>query len=425
MKQNRTESPLPNCGILRRRQSLSKMKQILVAVVPLAFCLLTGNPVEGYSAETPHRLQATSPAARHDIRAAYVGDDACRPCHAEKLDTYHHTSHYLTSMAPSRDSILGKFTAGQNVLKTTNPNLYFEMEEKQGVFLQTAVAGTPPHINTRSERFAVVIGSGEKGQTYLYWNDDQLFQLPVSWWAKLGWVNSPGYRDGFADFDRQIIPRCLECHATYFQSLPPPVNRYNTTGFTLGIQCEKCHGPGREHVEREKSKSAAEHGAAILNPARFTRERQMDLCAWCHAGHGRPLHPSFSYLPGQPLDEYIQFPPPDPTAPLDVHGNQVDLLKQSRCYRSSNMTCLTCHDVHVAQHDAAEFSRRCLTCHKPDSAIFARADHPVTNNCIDCHMPRQQTNLIVFDWKGTSVRPEIRNHWIKIYPAGQASAANP
>jgi hypothetical protein len=58
------------------------------------------------------------------------------------------------------------------------------------------VAGQPLHTNSRSERIAVVVRSGEQGQTYLYWNEDQLFQLPVSYWTKLGWVNSPGYRDG-------------------------------------------------------------------------------------------------------------------------------------------------------------------------------------------------------------------------------------
>jgi len=30
-------------------------------------------------------------------------------------------------------------------------------------------------------------------------------------------------------------------------------------------------------------------------------------------------------------------------------------------------------------------------------------------------MPRQETNLILFDWKGAKVRPRMRNHWIKIY----------
>jgi hypothetical protein len=39
-------------------------------------------------------------------------------------------------------------------------------------------------------------------------------------------------------------------------------------------------------------------------------------------------------------------------------------------------------------------------------------------------MPKQATNLIVFDWKGTKVRPEMRNHWIKVYPGLTAAAAN-
>ncbi len=347
--------------------------------------------------------QSTAP------RSGYVGDDACRSCHAAQVESFHQTAHFLTSSTPTEKSILGKFTPGDNILKTVNPNLYFRMEAKEGAFFQTAVAPAGSH----TERFGVVIGSGEKGQTYLFWDGDQLFQLPVSYWTKLGWVNSPGYRDGFADFERPIIPRCLECHATYFQALPPPSNRYRDAGFSLGIQCEKCHGPGREHAEQEKSKPSS--ATAILNPAQFTRDRQMDLCAWCHAGHGQVLLPSFSYLPGNLLDKYLRFPPADPNTPLDVHGNQVDMLKQSRCFRESGMTCLTCHNVHTPQHNLAEFSQRCLSCHKPDSATFSRGDHKVSDNCIDCHMPKQETNLIVFDFAGKKVRPQMRNHWIKVY----------
>jgi hypothetical protein len=368
---------------------------------PLAFIILV--------------LLATAPVLPQSpaSRSNYVGDDACRSCHAAQVDSFHQTAHFVTSSVPTEKSILGKFTPGDNILKTVNPNLYFQMDEKDGGFFQASVAGAPPHTSSRTERFAVVVGSGEKGQTYLFWDGDQLFQLPVSYWTDLGWVNSPGYRDGTADFERPIIPRCLECHATYFEALPPPSNRYSTTGFSLGIQCEKCHGPGREHVEQEKSKPAS--ARVILNPARFSRDRQMDLCAWCHAGHGQTLLPSFSYLPGDRLDKFIHFRPADPNTPLDVHGNQVDMLKQSRCFRESAMTCLTCHNVHAPQHNLAEFSQRCLSCHKPDSATFARPDHKVSDNCIDCHMPKQETNLIVFDFAGKKVRPQMRNHWIKVY----------
>src|SRR5215469_11253449 len=348
-------------------------------------------------------------------RADYVGDDVCSSCHQEKAETFHRTAHYLTSRPPSQDSILGSFSSDANVLKTSNPNLFFRMDAKGPDFFQTAVQGRAPYTESRTEKFGLVVGSGGKGQTYLFWEGEELFQLPVSYWNKIGWGNSPGYRDGVANFDRPIIPRCLECHATYFEALPPPPNRYSKTNFTLGIACEKCHGPGRAHVEHYKSKTAPSE-SAILNPAKFSRERQIDLCAWCHAGHGTARLPWFSYVPGEPLNKYIELPPPDPTAPIDVHGSQVELLTRSRCFASSSMTCTTCHDVHVPQHDLAAFSQKCLRCHYVESCgIFAKEGRKIASNCIDCHMPRQQTNLIVFEWKGKKAMPEVRNHQIRIY----------
>ena len=203
-------------------------------------------------------------------------------------------------------------------------------------------------------------------------------------------------------------------HATYFEAVALP-NRYRKTGFVLGISCEKCHGPGRDHVAKEQAQAAPSRESEILNPAAFPRNRQMDLCAWCHAGHGTPTAPTFSYVPGQPLANYVELPTPDPAAELNVHGSQVELLERSRCFRSSEMTCVTCHDVHTTQHGSDHFSKICLSCHRPKNASFPKPGHPTGNNCIDCHMPRQQTNLIVFALKGKSARPEVRSHWIRVY----------
>ncbi|HSY65218.1 MAG TPA: multiheme c-type cytochrome [Terriglobales bacterium] len=353
-------------------------------------------------------------------RENYVGDDACRSCHQDKVESFHQTAHYLTSRLPDKNSILGSFSPDANTLKTSNPNLFFQMEARDEAFYQTAVQGVQPYLSSRSERFGLVVGSGGKGQTFLFWKGDLLFQLPVSYWREVGWVNSPGYRDGVAYFDRAVIPRCLECHGTYFESLAPPPNRYRQTGFVAGITCEKCHGPGRAHAERYASKAAnVASGAAILNPAQFSRERQMDLCAWCHAGHGVALLPAFSYIPGEPLDKYLALPQLAPDEAVDVHGSQVELLKKSRCFQSSTMTCLTCHDVHLLQKDPVAFSEHCLRCHKSES--HRKMTRPIAGDCIDCHMPKQQTNLIVFNWNGRKVSPEVRNHWIKIYPEVSSS----
>jgi hypothetical protein len=145
----------------------------------------------------------------------------------------------------------------------------------------------------------------------------------------------------------------------------------------------------------------------------------MDLCAWCHAGHGVALLPAFSYIPGEPLDKYLALPQLAPDEAVDVHGSQVELLKKSRCFQSSTMTCLTCHDVHLPQKDPVAFSEHCLRCHKSES--HPKMTRPIARDCIDCHMPKQQTNLIVFNWNGRKVSPEVRNHWIKIYPEVSSS----
>lgn len=354
--------------------------------------------------------------AQSPLRYTYTGDDACSACHQDKVATFHQTAHYITSRLPGKESILGNFTSDSNVLKTSVPDLFFRMEEKDDGFFQTAVEGIPPDTKSRTERFGLVIGAGGTGQTFLYWKGDELFELPVSYWNQLGWVNSPGYQDGDANFDRAIVPRCLECHATYFEPIPSSVNRYRTSGFLVGITCEKCHGPGRHHVELEAAKARKTSGSAILNPGRFSRERQLDLCAWCHGGRGTGVAPAFSYLPGEPLDKYIRLQGLVAQAPTDVHGDQVDLLKKSRCFQSSTMTCLTCHDVHTTQHDLRAFSQVCLSCHKPGTDRFPKMGHQVDGECISCHMPKQDTNLIVFDWKGDRMRPQVRTHWIKTYP---------
>src|SRR5213076_327863 len=105
------------------------------------------------------------------------------------------------------------------------------------------------------------------------------------------------------NFGRPIPPRCLECHASWFEPVPDPtvINRYRRTGALLGISCETCHGAGREHVRRERSPLRAVLPLAIVNPARLPRERQMDGCALCHSGTAPLQTAAFTYVPGQPL----------------------------------------------------------------------------------------------------------------------------
>ncbi len=342
------------------------MKQ---SIAILGLFLAALGPLLGQMPDAPEPANSISQSITAADRSAssregYLGDEACRPCHQDKFEAYQSSAHHLASRLPSETSIEGKFTHGSNILRTSNPYLYFVMSAGKEGYFQSAVAKLPPvETISRKERFDLVIGSGRKGQTYLYWKGDELFELPVSYWTETGqWINSPGYPDGLPNFDKPIIPRCLECHTSYFDSLPPPLNRFDKQNIVLGITCEKCHGPGRAHVTRTRAKISLRPGEAedIVNPASLSRDRQMDLCALCHAGPGTPRAPAFSFAAGGVLEKYLSIADDAPDTPVDVHAHQVQQLRSSRCFRSSSMTCTTCHNVHKTQRDAASFSEHCL-----------------------------------------------------------------
>jgi hypothetical protein len=380
------------------------------------------SPMERHSARMLAAFAAALAGSFAVQAATLVGDAACNSCHEEKVHSFHQTAHANTSSVPSADSIHGKFWPGANTLETSNPNLTFVMGANEKGYFQTAHMRTAATEEvSRSERIDIVVGSGRKGQTYLFWDGDQLFELPVSYGTdKAGWIDSPGYVDGTADFDRPIVPRCLECHATSFANRPPPENRYVPASLVLGVSCERCHGPGSDHIARFRSavppKVPAEY--AIVNPARLSRARLLDVCAVCHNGAGESVAASLSFVPGDDLSKFLVFSRWDPKAHLDVHARQVPLLEASRCFRfSKTLTCITCHDVHTTQRDTPSFVSRCMACHQVENCgEFAKRGHAIDTRCIDCHMPLQETGKIVLRVDGSTVHPKVRNHRIAVYP---------
>lgn len=377
--------------------------------------------------------QASNETAKRPAgyRSQYVGDAACFGCHESESRSYIHTAHHLTSQIANRETVLGSFASGQSILTiskadpdSASPNLSFRMESRDDGLYETAVAQLGAKTLFHTERMDIVVGSGVRGQTYLFWLKDELFELPVSYWTEgHQWINSPGYEDGTANFTRRADPRCMECHTTYIHALStdPQTSQYDRSSLLVGISCEVCHGPGKAHVLQEefKSTSSTVAFARILNPTKLDRDRQVDQCALCHNGTARAeLGSAFAYVPGQSLDRYFAPAPLDPAGKPDVHGNQVGLLKRSRCFLSSpEMTCSTCHDVHAPERAAAEYSHHCLDCHRWQSCGEAKKiGATIVRDCVDCHMPLQQTNAIVSVTAGRVLRTSIRSHWIKVYP---------
>jgi len=355
--------------------------------------------------------------SRPPARGVTPPGGSCRACHQEIVDSFVKTAHARTSAEATARSVKGRFAAGQNMLRTRAPGVYFKMERRGAAFYETGVDTN--HGSSRAERIDLVIGSGRRGQTYLYWRNGLLFELPVSYLTGMReWINSPGYRDGEIDFGRLIVPRCLECHTTSF---PPAgdarVRRYSRA-YVLGISCEKCHGDGRRHVEYHSAHPADSVGRYILNPGTFSRDRKVDTCALCHSGARDPKRPPFSYRPGEPLDDYL-VPLSDRDVPTpDVHGNQIGLLRRSKCFRSSpGMACSTCHDVHQPKPDLAWFAQKCLGCHQVNGHPGAeQIGARMMTSCIDCHMPNRRSRAIEINMPTRRLALYYRSHAIGIYP---------
>lgn len=356
----------------------------------------------------------------------FAGSATCANCHKNIYDTHIKTAHYLTSQPAIEKYIKGSFEQGKNIYSYTyNNNVQVAMEKRNTGFYQVEYFRGK---EKRAYPFDIVVGSGTMGQSYLFWKDDYLFQLPITYFsAAHAWSNSPGFPDKVV-FNRGITSRCLECHTTFVKKISEPEEeheKFDKQKIIYAVDCEKCHGPSAKHVEFQTQNPKTTIAKYIINPAKFSRQQKMDLCALCHGGRLQKTQPSFEFAAGDNLSDYFKI---DTTAPnpdsIDVHGNQYALLRASKCYRMSNtLTCITCHNTHENEKGkTALFSQRCITCHsdghQPVCKLNKTMGNVIKTNCIDCHMPLKSSRVIAVQLRGGTapLAALIRSHFISIYP---------
>jgi hypothetical protein len=352
----------------------------------------------------------------------FAGSVSCRSCHKEIYDSHIHTAHYQDSRPAAKQFIKGSFDPNRNHF-VYNKKMEVVLEDKNGKLSQTAYLNGSVF---QSETFDMVIGSGRKGQTYLYWDDARLFQLPVSYYTPLdSWCNSPGYSTNFIYFNKRVTAQCIECHGTYAKTNDSTLKGivFDKRSIIYGIDCERCHGPAANHVNFHTAHPTEKTGKFIINAKTLNRQQRLDACALCHSGLRKEIRPSFTFMVGDTLDNYsIPRYDTNKVATLDVHGNQYGLLSSSHCYQMSQMDCSSCHNVHVNEvNNPKLFSQRCMNCHS-DAAhtTFTLPDVKelrLIDNCIDCHMPAlpSQKIFLQVDDPAKSTADLVRTHHIGIY----------
>ncbi len=352
----------------------------------------------------------------------FAGSEKCAGCHKNISDEFMHNAHYFSSQVADEKSIKGSFKKEKNVYKYSSDRKVV-MQKNNDSLYQVYYYRNEERVR---RRFDIVIGSGTKGQTYLSWVNNQLIELPVSYFTIVNqWANSPGYPLYPTLFNRPATTRCMECHSTFASTLTPPFKepeKFDSSKLILRITCEKCHGPAADHVTYHTQYPNDTVGRNIVNTRDSSRAIRTDLCALCHGGRLQKTKPSFTFIAGDKLSDYFVINTSQTIAPNpDVHGNQLGLLAASKCYKLSNtMTCGTCHEPHKKERgNKAIMSNKCMTCHgQTHSIVDGISPQKIAANCIDCHMPVQQSMAIGFLLEGdtTPTSAKMRTHYITVYP---------
>src|SRR5215471_9247651 len=104
--------------------------------------ILVGALLLGGASLKTHSSPPQSEISPLSNRRNYIGDEACRACHSEKVESYRATAHHLTSQLPTRESILGSFAPDRSILKTVEPRLVFSHGVQAGWFLSNCRVGS-------------------------------------------------------------------------------------------------------------------------------------------------------------------------------------------------------------------------------------------------------------------------------------------
>jgi tetratricopeptide (TPR) repeat protein len=358
------------------------------------------------------------------VEHAYADPRSCAQCHVAEAAAYATTgmarSFYTpqakdTVEAPVKDHQFFHAASGTYYSVTEHGGKYFQRRWQQGF------DGKPD--NVEELQIDYIMGSGNHVRTYLHREEDgTLIELPLAWYAELGghWGMNPGYDNPHPMTRRPIAYECMFCHNAY-PEIPAIAHRdlsanpvYNDP-LPEGIDCQRCHGPGEAHVKAAQSPgaSAPQIRALILNPARLSNERKMEVCEQCHLETtSRSLpdrirhydQPPFGYTVNQSLASFNSYFSRDPEKGRTDNFEIVNApyrLRQSQCYLKSEgaLTCEACHnphDLHKGPESASYYTSICMKCHAANlPAQIALHKHPASNDCVSCHMPKRRTEDVV------------------------------
>lgn len=286
----------------------------------------------------------------------FAGPERCQMCHLRQYSTQSRSQHAL-ALRPILVTRLPELLAEQPLRERSGISFSYK-KTRDGVTVSVA-----QEERTASARLEWAFGSGAQAFTPVGTIDGHYFEHRISYYSAASGARrtlghpgtpSPDPKSALGILQTpETIFRCFNCHATGVASGP------DLRSMIAGVTCERCHGPAAEH---------AVHGTKMRS-AKLSRDGVMTLCGSCHR------------LPSESNSRT-----PEVQDPLSIRFAPVGLAA-SQCYqKSSDLSCLTCHDPHLdASHEQSSYVARCIGCHNQSNSCRAgaRAD------CLRCHMQRR------------------------------------
>lgn len=357
--------------------------------------------------------------------ASYVGAAACAKCHANIYLKWTHSRHSKMLQPATPQSVDGDFSRGDIKLR----GFSYKLRESDGQYFisESELYGAP-----REHRVDYTLGSRRVQHYLTTLPSGRIVVLPPTWDAlRKQWFHNYDIADPdeSGDVTVQVWNKgCYSCHVSQEQkNYDAAKDEYKTSWMDFGTNCERCHGPGGEHVRHYSAAGAStDAGGArpsdIIVQTRLNPVRNTMVCAQCHSF--RDIYaPGFSagadyYDYFVPILEYDQPADKDPAYWPDGRtrrfSNDAYGLWQSECFLRGKATCLNCHsaphevDIDKNAQLRPDANALCAQCHAAiQNRLAAHTHHAAQSagsSCVECHMPR--TVL--------SIKAEIRDHSMSI-----------